>query len=332
MPFKIPDTPEELFRQGRQSMDQFNRLIPYFILLIILLGASFSSFYSISEQGGEVGVITRFGKYVRTTNPGLHWKLPLIEQLYKVETKLKFKDEFGFRTTRAGERSQYSAQSFDEESLMLTGDLNVLDVSWIVQYVLYDPVKVLFNIRNPRDTVRAISESVMRQVIGDSSVTEALTTRRIDINTEVKERLQKILDDYQSGIHIDTVQLQDVVTPEEVRPSFNEVNEAEQEKEKLINQSWEAYNQAIPRASGQSEQTVREAEGYALRRINEAQGDAARFLATWEAYQSAKDVTRRRMYLETMADVLPKAGEKYILDPEGSSVLPLLKLQQSKKE
>lgn len=330
MDFKIPDTPEELFRQGKKSFAGFNKWLPYVLLVFIVLGSLVSSFYSVGTD--EVGVIRLFGKYVRTTEPGLHWRLPFnIEKLDKVKVKRIFKDEFGFRTLRAGVKTQYSQKSYHEESLMLTGDLNVLDVTWIVQFRIKDAVKLLFNIRNPRETVRDISEAVMRQVIGDSSVSEALTTRRIEINLEVQEKMQAILDSYESGIHIETVKLQDVNPPDEVKRSFNEVNEAKQEKEKVINQSWEAYNKVIPKAKGEAQKTISEAEGYALSRVNEAQGDAVKFLATWNAYKTAKKVTRRRLYLETMETVLPRAGRIYIMEPGGNNVLPLLKLSEGSK-
>ncbi len=329
MDFKIPDTPEELFRQGRKSVDHFNKWLPYILVVVLGVGSLLSSFYSVGTD--EVGVVRRFGKYARTTGPGLHWRLPFnVEKMDKVKVKRIFKDEFGFRTLRAGVKTQYSSKSFHEESLMLTGDLNVLNVTWIVQFRISDPVKLLFNIRNPRETVRDVSEAVMRQVIGDSSVSEALTTRRIEINNEVQERMQAILNSYESGIHIETVKLQDVNPPDEVKRSFNEVNEAKQEKEKVINQSWEAYNKVIPKARGEAEKTIREAEGYALSRINEAQGDATKFLATWNAYKTAKDVTRRRLYLETLGSVLPNAGRIYIMEPEGNSILPLLRLKEGK--
>ena len=333
MAFKIPDTPEELFRQGNLHFPPLKPWLAPLIILLIISGIALTSFYSISSDGGEVGVITRFGKYNRTTLPGLHWKLPFnIERLYVVKVENVFKEEFGFRTERAGVRTQYSTSSFDDESLMLTGDLNVLEVTWIVQFRVKDPVKLLFNIRNPRETVRDVSEAVMRQVIGDSSVTEALTTRRIEINEEVQQKMQEILDQYQSGVHITTVKLQTVVAPDEVRPSFNEVNEAEQEKEKVINQAREAYNKAIPQAKGEAEKTISEAQGYALRRINQAQGDALRFTQVWNAYKSAKEVTRRRMYLETLGDILPQAGPKYIVDPQGNGILPLLRLEGGGKK
>ena len=326
MGFKIPDTPEELFKQGRPEIPpSINKFLPVIVILGVILIGVMTSFYSVETD--EVGVIRRFGKFTRITEPGLHLKMPLgIEKLDRVKVKRVFKEEFGFRTLQAGVNTRYSNKSFDDESLMLTGDLNVLDVTWIVQFRVKDPVQLLFNIRNPRETVRDVSESVMRQVIGDSSVSEALTTRRIEINQEVQDRLQVILDSYKSGIQIETVKLQDVNPPDKVKRSFNEVNEAKQEREKVINQSWEAYNKAIPKAKGQAEKTIREAEGYALARVQKAKGDATKFIATWNAYKNAKEVTRRRLYLETLEEIIPKVGKIFVFEPKANGALPLLNL------
>ncbi|HBG62453.1 MAG: HflK protein [Omnitrophica WOR_2 bacterium GWF2_38_59] len=307
--------------------NDMNKKIPIIMVVMIALFFVATSFYSVEQD--EVGVIRRFGKYNRTAQPGLNWKLPFnIEKLDKVKDKRVFKEEFGFRTMEAGINTKYSKKSFDEESLMLTGDLNVLDVSWIVQFTIKDPVALLFNVRGPLETVRDLSESVMRQVIGDHSVSEALTTMKNEINLEVQQKLQAALDLYGSGIHVNKLELQEVLPPKVVTASFNEVNEAEQEREKVINQSWEAYNKVIPQAKGQAEKTIREAEGYALERVKKAQGDAVKFLEIWNAYKNAKDVTRKRMYLEAMEEVLPKAGEIYIFEPGASNVLPLLKLNK----
>jgi membrane protease subunit HflK len=328
MEFKIPDTPEELFRQGRRRVSQVNKWFPALFVLALALGTILSSFYSIDPD--EVGVIRRFGQYVRTTQPGLHWKLPFnIERLDKVKVRRIFKEEFGFRTLHADTRTQYSARQYPDESVMLTGDLNVLNVTWIIQFKVKDPLKLLFNIKDPRQTVRDVSEVVMRQVIGDNAVTEALTIRRIEINDEVQDKMQEVLDSYDAGIQIETVKLQDVNPPDEVKPSFNEVNEAKQEKERVINDAWKAYNKAIPTARGRAEQVIREAEGYALRRINQAEGDASLFLSTWTAYKEAKEVTRKRLYLETLQQVFPNAGRIYIMDPQGHGVLPLLNLKEN---
>jgi modulator of FtsH protease HflK len=325
MGFRIPDTPEELFKQGGQHIDTLNRWLPSIIMIVLIGFFSLTSFYSVDQ--GEVGVIRRFGKYSQTTQPGLHWKLPFnIDKLDKVRIERVFKEEFGFRTVASDVNTKYSSQSYDDESLMLTGDLNVLDVSWIVHFKIKDPVQLLFNVRNPRETVRDISEAAMRQIIGDYSVNEAITMRKNEINQAVKVMLQTVLDNYKSGIQIDKIELQEVLPPAVVKASFNEVNEAEQEREKVINQSWEAYNKVIPQARGQAEKTIREAEGYALARVAKAQGDATKFLDTWNAYKDAKEVTKRRLYLETIEEIIPKAGKIYVFEPDANKILPLLNL------
>ena len=293
------------------------------IVLIVLLGAT--SFYSVGTD--EVAVVQRFGRYVRTTEPGLHMRLPFgIEKATNVKVRYIFKDEFGFRTLRPGIKTVRAPGKHRDESAMLSGDLNALVVEWIVQFKVKDPVKFLFNVRDSGATVRAISEAVMRRVVGDHSVTEVLTTRRVEVNLEVQEKLQEVLDSYDSGVHIVTVKLQDVNPPDEVKPAFNDVNEAKQERERMINEAWEEYNKVIPLAAGQALQTISEAKGYALDRVNRATGDAKRFVATWEEYKDAKEVTRRRLYLETLVQVLPKAGKKYILDLREGGILPLLRL------
>lgn len=294
---------------------------------ILILIAGFSSFYTV--EADERAVVQRFGKYIYTTDPGLHFKLPLgIDKATNIKVEHVFKEEFGFRTETPGIRTQYSSKGYDDESLILTGDLNIADVEWIVQFKVQDPYKMLFKVRNPIKIIRDISEAVMRQVAGDKSITDVLTVGRVEINQEVKDRIQQTLDSYDSGIHIVTVKLQDVNPPAPVKPAFNEVNEAKQEKEKVINQSWENYNHKIPLARGEAEKAIQEAEGYSLNRINTAQGDAHRFLSIFEEYKIAVDVTKRRLYLETMSEILPKAKEKYIVDPEQKSVLPLLQLQK----
>lgn len=324
--FKVP---EDFVKEAKKKLQNVKGLAPLVVAGIVVIVALFSSFYSVGPD--EVGVIRRFGKYARTTNPGLHLKIPFAEKVNKVKVKYIFKEEFGFRTTRAGVVSQYSSGEYFDESLMLTGDLNVLVVEWIVQFKIKDPVELLFNIRNPLRTIRNISEAVMRQVIGDNTVTEVLTTRRVEINLQVQDKLQEILDSYKSGVQIVTVKLQDVNPPDQVKPSFNEVNEAKQEKEKVINQAWESYNKVIPKARGTAAKTIKESEGYALNRINMSKGDAAKFIATWEAYKNSKDVTRKRLYLEAMNEILPKAGKKFIVDSKQKGILPLLNLTEGGK-
>ena len=326
------NTPDELLGRAKKlssgtGISDIKKYVFPAVAGFLILTFIFSGLYSVGTD--EVGVIRRFGKYVRTTDPGLHFKIPMgIEKANKVKVRYIFKEEFGFKTLKPGIKTQYSSREYFDESLMLTGDLNVLVVEWIVQFKVKDPVKLLFNIRDPRETKRSISEAVMRQAVGDASVTEALTTRRIEINQEMQDKLQEILDFYESGVQVVTVKLQDVNPPDEVKPSFNEVNEAKQEKEKVINQAWEAYNKAIPAAKGQAEKTIKEAEGYALQRVNVAEGDAAKFIATWEVYKESKEVTRKRLYLEAMNEILPKAGQKYIIDSSTHNILPLLKLNK----
>ena len=322
-----PEDLERIINIGKQKLNKFGGVIPLIVVGVFILILLKSAVYSIGPD--EVGVIQRFGKYITTTEPGLHAKLPFgVDKVTPVKVKRIFKQEFGVRTLRSGVRTQYSTGSYLDESLMLTGDLNILDVRWIVQFRVKDPVQLLFNTRDPEDNVRDISEVVMRRFAGDYSVDEVLSTRREEIDDLAHIEMQKILDKYETGIQIVTVKLQDVNPPDEVKPAFNEVNEAKQEKERVINQARQAYNKVIPRARGESEKTIREAEGYALDIINRAKGEAERFSIVLAEYKKAPDITRKRLYLETMMEVLPNAKEKYIIDPKQSSILPLLNLGQ----
>ena len=244
---------------------------------------------------------------------------------------VSFKEEFGFRTLRPGVRTVYTPEKWEDESLMLTGDLNVAVVEWIVQYRIVDPYKYLFKVRDVRKTIRDISEVVMRMVVGDRSVDEVLTVGRMEAATQAQKKLQEILNFYDTGIKIVTVKLKDVNPPDPVKPSFNEVNEARQDRERFINEAWQAYNKVIPKAKGEAEKVIAEAEGYAIKRVNRAQGDANRFLAIWKEYKRAKDVTRKRMYIETLSKVLPRVGKIYVVDSEQKTLLPLLSLEGGKK-
>ena len=320
-------TPEDIVDMGKKKMGDFGRFVPLVILGFILLIGLVGTIYSIGPD--EVGVVQRFGRYIDTTPPGLHVKLPFgIDKVTPVKVERVFKEEFGVRTIRPGIRSQYSLNPYVDESLMLTGDLNILNVRWIVQFRIKDPVKLLFYTRNPQDNVRDISEVVMRRFIGDYRVDEGLTTKREEIDDLAQIELQKILDNYQTGIRIITVKLLDVNPPDEVKAAFNEVNEAKQEKERVINQAWEAYNKAIPQARGEAEKTIREAEGYSLDKINRAKGESERFSSILTEFKKAPAITQKRLYLETMTEVLPKSKYKYIVDPNQSSILPLLNLGQ----
>jgi membrane protease subunit HflK len=296
-------------------------VIGVFVLIVL-----FSMVFTISPE--EVGVILRFGKYTRTVDPGLNFKLPFIESLEKVPIQRQLKEEFGFRTEAAGVRTVYSKASFLDESLMLTGDLNAAEVEWIVQYRINDAFKWLFKVRGTQQTFRAMTEAVMREVVGDRTVNEVLTIGRQEISVSVQAMLQDLCDQYETGIKVDQVVLQDVNPPDRVKPSFNEVNEAQQEREKLINQARSEYNKIIPRAKGEAEQMIQEAEGYALERVNRSRGEAARFNSVFFEYRRAKEVTRQRIYLETLNNVLPKVGKKLIVDEDIKGLIPLLDLKK----
>ncbi|MBW1895757.1 MAG: FtsH protease activity modulator HflK [Deltaproteobacteria bacterium] len=284
-----------------------------------------SAFFTVAVD--EVGVVQRFGKYIRTTEPGLHLKLPTgLEKVTKVKIRFVYKEEFGFRTLKAGVRTRYaSGEAYEDESLMLTGDLNVAVVPWIVQYRINDPYAYLFKVHNVRSTLRDLSESTMRLVVGDRSINEVISKRQ-EIADEARGLLQKELDGAETGIKVVTIEMKKTNVPAPVQPSFNEVNQAVQEKERMIYQAREEYNKAIPAARGQAEKTIKSAEGYGLDRINRAKGDASRFTAQYEEYAKARDVTRRRLYLETLQNMLPKLGPKYIIDAEQKNLLPLLNL------
>ncbi|MFT4666060.1 MAG: membrane protease subunit HflK [Ulvibacter sp.] len=302
-------------------------LITTVLFLALVL---WSSIFQISTE--EVGVITRFGKYVRQVEPGLSLKIPFVEDVYKVPVERQQKLEFGFRTARAGINTQYrESSSTKDESLMLTGDLNLAEVQWVVQYRVDDAYKNLFKVRNPQSTLRIISEAAMRQIVGDRTVNEVLTVGRTEIGSKLQELIQQICREYSMGIKIEQVVLQDVNPPEPVKAAFNAVNEAQQEKETLINQAKSAYNKVIPKARGQAEETIQQAEGYAAQRVNNAEGEAARFTALYNEFVKAPEVTKRRIYLETMSNVIPKIGNVVITDQKGNNVLPLLQMQMNKK-
>jgi len=300
------------------------RWIGFGIVGIIIVIVLLSTFYSVGPD--EEGVIKRFGRYTRTVGPGLHFKIPFVETVMKVKVKYIFKEEFGFRTLKAGVKTIYAPGDYSEESLMLTGDLNVGVVEWVVQYKVKDPLAFLFNVRDQEETIRAISEASMRQIVGDRSIDEILTIGRIEAGQKAQEKLQSILDSYRMGIQIVMVKLKDVNPPDPVKPSFNEVNEARQERERTVNEAWQAYNKIIPKAKGEAEKMISTAEGYAINRINRALGEANKFLAIWEEYKKSPEVTKKRFYLETLNEVLPKIGKKYILDTEEKEILPLLPL------
>jgi len=302
--------------------------------IVVLLGIILlvGSIYQISPE--EMGIILRFGKFVRTTDPGLHLKIPLgVEDLRKVPVQRQLKMEFGFRTAQAGIRTQYATTSESiREAVMLTGDLNVAVVEWIVQYKIKDPYKFLFKLRDAESTFRYMNEAVVRKIIGDNSVDEVITVGRARIALEAKEELQKLCDLYEIGLEVNQLILQDVNPPDPVKPSFNEVNESLQEKERKINEAWSEYNREIPKAEGEAEQMVRGAEGYAMERINMAEGDANRFQAVYREYARSPLVTKKRLYLEMLNEILPKVQKKVIFDDKLQNILPLLNLGEEVKK
>ncbi len=299
-------------------------------LVVLVVWGAFTSFYTVQPEGQAV--VKRFGRVVAINPPGLHFKIPFgIDTQTFVPTARVLKQEFGFRTTGdpGSLRTAYrKSPSHREESLMLTGDLKVVDVEWVVQYRVDDPDKYLHRVRDMDKTIRDVSESVMRRIVGNSLGSDVLTVKRVQIAAMAKEELQEILDSFEAGISIGTIELQDVTPPDPVKPAFNEVNQAEQEKERMINEAEKRQNQLVPRARGEARQVVEEAEGYRAERVNRASGEAARFTAIHEEYRSAPDVTRRRLYLEMIDQVLPQVGRIIVVEPGQMSPIPLMNLDQ----
>ncbi len=320
----------EFQRLARSQLPNMPRLpkrgVTAVVALLVVVVAGFSVLYQVQPE--EVGVVLRFGRYVRTTEPGLRAMIPFAEEVLKVPVQRQLRQEFGFQTAEAGVRTVYAptSQDLEAEAVMLTGDLNVAVVEWIVQYRVSDPYEYLFKVRNLDETFHDMNEAVMREVVGDRTVTEVLTLGRQEIEVEVEVRLQDLANRYEMGITIDQVVLQDVNPPDPVRPSWDEVSQAQQQRDRMINEARGEYNRVIPRARGEAQQTVLQAEGYALDRINRAEGNAVRFAAVYDEYRRAPDVTRRRLYLETMQRILPRVGRKLFVAEDTTGVLPLLSL------
>ncbi|QDU71724.1 FtsH protease activity modulator HflK [Mucisphaera calidilacus] len=297
------------------------------VIVILLMGVgAWTSVYTVATEGEAV--VKRFGRVARVAEPGLNFKLPFfIETATFVPTERVLKEEFGFRTVEPGQRTTYTKTAQDlEVSLMLTGDLNVIDVEWVVQYQIADPVKFLHSVRAPVETLRDIAEATMRQIVGNRVASDVLTIGRTQIAVEMKEGLTRSLDAYDIGIAITSIELQDVLPPERVKPAFDDVNAAQQERERLINEAERSRNQVLARAEGEALQLVAQAEGYAAERVNTARGQAERYLALLEAYEAAPQVTRQRMFLEAIDDVLPAVGQIYVIEPGQTGPLPLLNL------
>lgn len=297
-------------------------------VVVLLLVGAFTSYYQIEPD--EVGVLLRFGEFQSIEDPGPHFKIPFgVDQVEKVPIQRQLKKEFGFRTVRADVQSSYDRpQRATDESKMLTGDLNVAIVEWIIQYRVADAKKYLFNLRDIDMTIRLMAEATMREVVGDHSIDEVLTGGRSSIEDLAKIKLQELADRYDAGIQIQQLKLQDVNAPEQVRRSFREVEEAKQEKERAINDAWAEYNTVIPEARGKALQSIEAAEGYRVERINRAEGEANAFTAVVQEYRKAPAVTRTRLYLEGLQRVMPKTKQTVIIDKDAKGLLPLLNLNE----
>jgi modulator of FtsH protease HflK len=294
--------------------------------LVVIFGL-WTSVYTVQPEGEAV--VKRFGRVVHIQQPGLHFKIPFgVDRAYFVPTKRVLKEEFGFRTLSAHRTTQYQKdRQHLGESLMLTGDLKVIDVEWVVQYLIDDAEKYLHRVRHPSQTIRDVSEAVMRRVVGNNLGSDVLTEKRVQVATMARNELQEILDSFESGIRISTIELQDVTPPEPVKPAFNEVNQAEQERERVINEAEKRRNQVIPRAEGEAQQMVASAQGYAAERINRSRGEAARFTAILAEYRNMPEVTRQRLFLEMIDQVLPKLGRVIVIEEGMMPPIPLLNLE-----
>jgi membrane protease subunit HflK len=322
---------QDLLAQVREQWPRYR--IGLIVAFVVALFFFWSSWFTVQPE--ETGIVQRFGKVVRTADPGLHFKWPYgIERVRLVPTARVLKEEFGFRTLAAvpGQRTQYTGnQAYKNESLMLTGDLNVIDVQWIIQYRIEDPIRYLFQVRDTPKTVRDITEAVMRRVVGNRLGSDVLTVGRVAVSSEAKEEIQKVLTAYETGVRLVTVELQDVTPPDTVKPAFNEVNESRQDRERTINQAEEQARQEIPKARGVATQSVSEAEGYAIERVNRANGEATRFQAILEEYQQTPEVTRRRLYLEAVGNFLAEMKGLYIVDSDQKAMVPWISVESGVK-
>ena len=295
------------------------------VAAFIVLQAAAGAFYTINP--GEVGIVLRFGQFHRTTTPGLHFKIPYVEEMTKVDVESVRKEEFGFRTRTATAGAAYDRKGFDMEALMLTGDKDVIEVAWIVQYKVSDPVLFLYKVRDVAQIVRDASETVTRRIVGNMDFDYVLSNREI-LAANARKELQGQLDRLESGVNVLTLQLLDINPPEQVKPAFNEVNIADQDMKRLVNEAEETYNRVIPKARGSAKQIVEEARGYAVERINRANGETNRFQAIVKEYEGAEEVTRQRLYLEAMQEILPQVDQVYVVDAGQQSILPLLDLSR----
>ena len=300
-------------------------IVAIFISVLLLALLVLTSYYTVGAD--SQGVVLRFGKFLKTVEPGLHFKLPFwIDRVTVVPTRRQLKLEFGFTTAGQLTNPIQASEEPEEEKSMVTGDLNAALVEWVVQYRIEDPSQYLFEVRNPAETLRDLSEAAMREVVGDRTVDELITIGRQEIEIEALTRMQELSKRYHLGIRVDQVQLKNVNPPSQVQASFNEVNKAQQDRENAINIANGEYNKVVPKAKGEADQTIRAAEGYRFKRVNEAEGDVAAFSAVLQQYVKAPEITRTRLYLETMSQILPQTGQKIIVDESLRQLLPILPL------
>jgi membrane protease subunit HflK len=307
---------------GRAAMPPL-RLLKVLVPLLLLLIGAFTTYYTVPSD--SVGVVQRFGRYSHTAEPGLHFKLPFgVDEVSTLAVRRQLKLEFGSAPTFEWTNPDQVGEDPEKERAMVTGDLNAVLVEWVVQYHIADPRLWLFHVRDPGLTLRDLGEAVMREVVGDRTVDEVITVGRQEIEVAAVARLGELAQLYQLGVGIDQVQLKNVNPPQPVQASFNEVNKAQQDRENMINVANGEYNKVVPRAEGEAEQKLSEAEGYRQKRVNEALGDVAAFNAQLAQYTKAPQVTRTRMYLETMKEVLPALGDTWIVDASVTQLLPML--------
>ena len=326
MPYKAPPP----FPSFSQSPHAVRRIITAAIAIAIVMFV-WTSFYTVPAE--SQGVVLRFGRLLKTVEPGLHFKIPLgIDTAVILPTRRQLKLEFGFGTPGTTNPDQVSANDFDEQKSMVTGDLNSALVEWVIQYRIADATEYLFQVRQPGQTLRDLSEASMREVIGDRTVDEVITIGRQDIEINALKRMQEMVKLYNLGIRVDQVQLKNVNPPRQVESSFNEVNKAQQDRENMINIANGDYNKVVPKAKGEAEQTIRGAEGYRFKRVNEAEGDAAAFTSVLEQYVKAPEITRTRIYYETMGEAIPQMGQKIIVDESLKQLLPIFPLSQKPTE
>ena len=319
---------EEIFRRLKDRYklpSLFGGPVWIVVAVVAVLIMGFTSYYTVEPQ--ETAVVQRFGKFIQIADAGLHFRIPFgIDTVKKVVTGRVLQREYGYRTVQPGVRSRFVEKGYEEESTMLSGDLNVVNLQWIVQYKVQDPVEYLFQAHDVEGTLDDISESVVRRIVGNRYADEVLTVGRADIAEKARKEIQLIMDQYKAGLSIVTVKLQNANPPDPVKAAFNEVNEARQEKERMINDAQQAYNQKIPRAMGEARQTITQAEGYALEQVNRSQGDVSRFTEILAEYQKAPDVTRRRMYLDSFGELIGRIDHLYVMDEKQTNLLPLFNL------